>query len=112
MFIHETHSFYIIARFAVQNNAHESYMERKLSIFNQALSNLDVEALDGYDYIWMVKDVMYSAADIFDIINNEMVRLVATASDIPASEKKLYELSSRTDSIIVSEFIQENTYRL
>ncbi len=53
---------------------------------------------------------MYSSsADIIDILSNEMIRLVSHDESITASEKKLYELSASSDSIIVSEFLPDNT---
>ena len=60
--------------------------------------------------VWQLKDVMYSSsADIIDILSNEMIRLVSHDESITASEKKLYELSASSDSIIVSEFLPDNT---
>ena len=112
MFINETHSFYIIAKISKPSNVSDGYLDRKLSIFHKALLNLDIEVFDGHDNIYILRDVMYSATDVFDIISSEMIRIVSTDTSIPASEKKLYELSSRIDSVTVSEYIQDNTYTL
>lgn len=113
MYIHQTHSFYIIARLSETKGAPEGYLEKKYSIFESALSNIGVEKINNHDDVWQLKDVMYaSAEDVYDIISNEMIRLVSKDSAISSSEKKLYELSSLNDKIIVSEYLRNNTYTL
>ncbi len=83
---------------------------QKLIIFSKVLSNIGVEKAFEAGDVWQLKDVMYSSsADIIDILSNEMIRLVSHDESITASEKKLYELSASSDSIIVSEFLPDNT---
>lgn len=111
MFVHETHSFYIIVKLDNCKNAPSDYLEKKNTIFSKVLSNIGVEKVADFDGIWQLKDVMYASSDdIYDIISNEMVRLVSQDESIAASEKKLYELSSANDHIIVSEYLTDNTY--
>ena len=110
MFVHETHSFYVIAKLGSCKNAKAHYLEKKEAIFSKVLSNIGVEKAFEAGDVWQLKDVMYSSsADIIDILSNEMIRLVSHDESITASEKKLYELSASSDSIIVSEFLPDNT---
>ena len=111
MFVHETHSFYIIVKLDNCKNAPAGYLEKKNTLFNKVLENIGIDKVADFDGIWQLKDVMYSSADdIFDIISNELVRLVSQDSTIAASEKKLYELSAANDQIIVSEYLTDNTF--
>ena len=41
-----------------------------------------------------------------------MIRLVSKDETIAVSEKKLYEISSLNDTIVVSEYLQDNTFIL
>lgn len=110
MFVHETHSFYVIAKLGSCKNAPAGYLEKKEAIFSKVLSNIGVEKAFDAGNVWQLKDVMYaSSTDLADILSNEMIRLVSSDESIAASEKKLYELSSSNDNIIVSEFLPENT---
>ncbi len=110
MFVHETHSFYVIAKLGNCINAPAGYLEKKEAIFSKVLSNVGVEKAFEAGDVWQLKDVMYaSSADIADILSNEMIRLVSHDESIAASEKKLYELSASNDNIIVSEFLPDNT---
>lgn len=110
MFVHETHSFYIMAKLGTCKNAPTGYIEKKEAIFTKVLSNIGVEKTFENGDVWQLKDVMYaSSGDIVDILNNEMIRLVSHDESISASEKKLYELSVANDNIIVSEFLPDNT---
>ena len=110
MFVHETHSFYVIAKLGSCKNAKADYLEKKEAIFSKVLSNIGVEKAFEAGDVWQLKDVMYSSsADIIDILSNEMIRLVSHDESITASEKKLYELSASSDSIIVSEFLPDKT---
>ena len=85
-------------------------LRKKEAIFSKVLSNIGVEKAFEAGDVWQLKDVMYSSsADIIDILSNEMIRLVSHDESITASEKKLYELSASSDSIIVSEFLPDNT---
>lgn len=110
MFVHETHSFYVIAKLGSCKNAPAGYLEKKEAIFSKVLSNIGVEKAFEAGDIGQLKDVMYaSSVDIADILSNEMIRLVSHDESIAASEKKLYELSASNDNIIVSEFLPDNT---
>ena len=110
MFVHETHSFYVIAKLGSCKNAPAGYLEKKEAIFSKVLSNVGVEKAFDFGDVWQLKDVMYVASsDIIDILSNEMIRLVSYDDSISASEKKLYELSAANDNIIVSEFLTDNT---
>lgn len=110
MFVHETHSFYVIAKLGSCKNAPAGYLEKKEAIFSKVLSNIGVEKAFEAGDVWQLKDVMYaSSSDIIDILSNEMIRLVSRDESIAASEKKLYELSASNDDIIVSEFLPDNT---
>lgn len=110
MFVHETHSFYVIAKLGSCKNAPAGYLEKKEAIFSKVLSNIGVEKALDAGYVWQLKDVMYaSSTDLADILSNEMIRLVSSDESIAASEKKLYELSSSNDNIIISEFLPDNT---
>lgn len=113
MFVHETHSFYVIVRLDNCKNAPEGYLEKKNAIFSKVLTNIGLEKVVDFDGIWQLKEVMYSSSDdIYDIISNEMIRLVSQDAEIAASEKKLYELSAVNDHIIVSEYLTSNTYTI
>lgn len=113
MLVHETHSFYVIVKLDNCKNAPDGYLEKKNAIFSKVLTNIGLEKVVDFDGIWQFKDVMYSASDdIFDIISNEMIRIVAQDTSIAASEKKLYELSAANDHIIVSEYLTSNTYTI
>ena len=71
MFVHETHSFYVIVKLDNCQNAPEGYLDKKNAIFNKVLTNIGLEKVVDFDGIWQFKDVMYSASDdIFDIISN------------------------------------------
>lgn len=110
MFVHESHSFYLIAKLGSCKNAPDGYLEKKEAVFNKVLSNIGVEKTVEIGNVWQLKDVMYSSsADVIDIIINEMIRLVSNDDSISASEKKLYELSASNDTLIVSEFSSDNT---
>ena len=110
MFVHEPHSFHVIAKLGSCKNAPAGYLEKKEAIFSKVLSNVGVEKAFEAGDVWQLKDVMYaSSADIIDILSNEMIRLVSHDESITASEKKLYELSASNDNIIVSEFLPDNT---
>ena len=43
MFVHETHSFYVIAKLGSCKNAKADYLEKKEAIFSKVLSNIGVE---------------------------------------------------------------------
>lgn len=111
MFVHETHSFYVIVKLDTCKNAPNGYLEKKNVLFNKVLINIGMDKVADFDGIWQLKDVMYASADdVFDIISNEMIRLVSQDGSIASSEKKLYELSAANDHIIVSEYLTDNTY--
>lgn len=111
MFVHETHNFYVIIKLDNCKNAPVGYLEKKNALFMKVLTNIGLEKVVDFDEIWQLRDVMYaSSSDVYDIISNEMVRLVSHDDTIAASEKKLYELSSENDHIIVSEYLAGNTY--
>ena len=110
MFVHETHNFYVIIKLDNCKNAPVGYLEKKNALFMKVLTNIGLEKVVDFDEIWQLRDVMYaSSSDVYDIISNEMVRLVSHDDTIAASEKKLYELSSDHDHIIVSEYLAGNT---
>ncbi len=111
MFVHETHSFYILAKLDSCKNAPARYLEKKYALFNNVLSNVGIDKVAGFEDLWQLKEQMYSSSsDVFDILSNEMIRLVSQDTSIPTSEKKLYELSPANDHIIISEYLTENTY--
>lgn len=112
MFVHETHSFYIIVHFLEYKEGSENYLSKKQEIFEKALSNIGgFEKLLNHDNIWNLKDVMYSRAeDVFDIINNEMIRVVTKDESVSTAEKKVYELHKGSDKVIISEYSRENNY--
>lgn len=113
MFIHETHSFYIIAKLDNCKNAPDGYLEKKMAIFNQVMHNVGIVKVANMDNLWQLNEVMYATSrDVLDILSNEMIRLVSKDETIAASEKKLYEISSLNDSIVVSEYLQDNTFIL
>ncbi len=110
MLVHETHSFYVVAKLGSCKNAPVGYLEKKEAIFSNVLSNIGAEKTFEAGDVWQLKDVIYvSSLDIIDIISNEMIRLVSYDESIAVSEKKLYELSASNDNIIVSEFLLDNT---
>lgn len=110
MFVHETHSFYIIAKLGACKNAPAGYIEKKEAFLGKVLSNIGAERTLEIGGVWQLKDVMYASSDdIMDILSNEMIRLVSRDEGITASEKKLYELSTPNDKIVVSEFLSDNT---
>ncbi|MDE7168904.1 MAG: hypothetical protein K2N67_01760 [Mucispirillum sp.] len=113
MFIHQTHNFYIIANISDGDNGSAEYLKKKREIFNSVLLNIGAVKVEPYTRLWQLSDVMYSAAaDVYDIISNEMIRIVTADQSVPVSEKKLYELSAAKDHVIVCEFASDNTYVL
>ena len=50
MFVHETHSFYVIAKLGSCKNAPAGYLEKKEAIFSKVLSNVGVEKAYDFDF--------------------------------------------------------------
>lgn len=111
MFVHETHSFFVLTTINVPKGLPLEYYSKKLGFFNKALVNVGAEIVGAHVTTWMLNDVMYAAAaDVYDIIVNEINRVVHSDASLSAEEKKLYSVSLDSDKLLISEYMVENTF--
>lgn len=111
MFVHETHSYYIMVTMKTPEGYGDDYMAKKRGYFEKAMSNIGSETVGCGLSVWMLNEVMYSSSeDVYDIINSEVIRLISSDNAISKEDKNSYMLKRETDKVIISEYSPDNSY--
>ena len=109
MFVHETHSYYIILNLSDSG----AYIEQKKQVFEKAMLHMGAEVLSGCGSIWVLNEVMYSSSDdIYDIICAEISRFASQDTSLSEDAVKAREFVSGKDKLIISEYVDDNTFVL
>ncbi|MBQ3034401.1 MAG: hypothetical protein IJD28_08465 [Deferribacterales bacterium] len=99
MFVNETHSYYIVLSLDENNSS----AAKKKDCFEKAVAHMGATPLSCCKSIWALNEVIYSSSDdIFDILNTEMLR----------EGGKDCELVSGKDKLLISEYVDDNTFSL
>ncbi len=113
MFVHETHSYFIMVAITEPEGASANYLEKKHEYIFKGITDTGGERVGNLKFTWMLNEVLFtSSEDVYKIIVKEISQAILADKSLSDDEKKAYAIDSHSefDKIIVTEYIQDSTY--